>query len=91
MSRCRFIYDEQTRKKVLIPGCYGSLHRDDLSGCTCQSNHTPKTYERKEYNDEVNRIRLERDILLKDNNQLHRIIQRLTKPHETNPQATADR
>ncbi len=91
MSRCRFIYDEQTRKKVLIPGCYGSLHRDDLSCCTCNGLHSFKQYERKEFNDEVRQLRQERDALLKENNQLHRIIQKLSKRHEVNAQTTTDR
>ena len=25
--------------KVLIPGCYGSMHRDDLDMCTCRDGY----------------------------------------------------
>lgn len=43
MKRCHFIKDDKTKEKILIPGCYSSLHQDDLSNCTC---YTPKDFKK---------------------------------------------
>ncbi len=33
--RCHYITDEKTGEKILIPGCYGTIHSDDMEDCTC--------------------------------------------------------
>tara|TARA_B100002049_G_scaffold145952_1_gene108413 strand:+ start:6087 stop:6347 length:261 start_codon:yes stop_codon:yes gene_type:complete len=35
---CHYVKDPDTGEKILIPGCYGSLHQEDKSCCTCYSH-----------------------------------------------------
>lgn len=73
--RCHFYWDEETKQKILIPGCYGSMHREDLSCCTCgQFNKSIKQYEKEEYNKHVSELQDEIDYLQKENNRPIRII-----------------
>jgi len=49
--KCYFTIDPLMSKKVLIPECYGSLHQEDLSCCTCEDfPTTPSQFERQSYN-----------------------------------------
>lgn len=66
--RCHFIYDEETKTKILIPHCWSSLHQEDLSMCTCV-RQSPKTA-----NEEDSYIKT----LEKENAKLNRIIKKLT-------------
>lgn len=76
--RCYFIWDEETNQKVLIPGCYGSLHREDLSCCNCpKPNKSLKQFEKEEYNKIVNKLQDDLDYLQKEYNSLLRIINKL--------------
>jgi len=55
--RCHFIWDEETQQKYLIPGCYGSIDREDLSCCTCKPyNQSLKQFEKVEYDKRVKEL-----------------------------------
>lgn len=86
--RCHYTFDEKLQKKILIPGCYGSLHEEDKSCCTCDVHpQTLASFENKEYNERVNGLIEENKILHKKVNELHRIIEKLRhkpKYHENN-------
>ena len=70
---CYFVWDEEHQHKILIPGCYGGLHTNDLSQCSCKSHNPPRiTMIEKELKDEIVNLR-------KENNQLLRILEKLTK------------
>lgn len=83
--KCYFTIDPKNGNKVLIPGCYGSLHRDNLSCCTCRDSAlTYNQFEKAQYNIKVGE--LNKDIeelrsivkqLRKDNYQLIRIIEKV--------------
>jgi hypothetical protein len=84
--KCFFTIDPLRGNKVLIPYCYGSLHQEDLSCCTC-SDH-PMTYAQfekalynekiSELNKEIEELKFLADTMKKDNYQLIRIIEKLT-------------
>jgi len=46
--KCYYTFDEVSQQKVLIPGCMGAAHTDDIDCCTCQD--TFKQFENKRYN-----------------------------------------
>jgi O-acetyl-ADP-ribose deacetylase (regulator of RNase III) len=85
--KCYFAYNKDTKQKVLIPFCYGSLHRNDKKCCTCVDYPTTAAgFEKKLYNEEVEKLRdqikhlLEfQEHMLKENNELHRVITKLAK------------
>jgi hypothetical protein len=78
--KCHFIWDEQTKAKYLIPECYGSLHREDLSMCTCYKRlKSQKEFEKSEYNRRVNQLENDLEYLQKEYNALLRIIEKLSK------------
>lgn len=88
--KCYFAYDEQTGNRVLIPGCYGSLHREDKAMCTCNDYpsyaNTFSQYEKQVYNEEIKKLKniikeLESDNkhLYGENSALHRVIIKLKK------------
>lgn len=33
--RCHYITDKETGERILIPGCYGTIHSNDMEDCTC--------------------------------------------------------
>lgn len=47
--------------KVFIPGCWGGALSGDMTGCTCrlseQETQSFDAYERKEFNNEVKRLK----------------------------------
>lgn len=73
--RCHFIYDKGV--KILIPGCYGSIYREDLSNCTCVK--TPSQFAKEKYNKVVNDLKSENDQMAKHIKYLTRIIDKLIK------------
>lgn len=75
--KCHFVYDPGTQKKWLIPGCYGSLHRNDLLKCCCSA--TVKDYGKTEYNKEIKNLNEQIEYLTKEYNQLIRIIEKVNK------------
>lgn len=85
--KCYFTIDPQNGNKVLIPECYGSLHQEDLSCCTCRDFPiTPSQFEKQSYNAKVAELNKEVDelksvvqSLKNDNYQLIRIIEKVNK------------
>lgn len=76
--RCHFVLDEQSKKKVLIPGCYGSLHREDLSCCTCPKPiKSAKQLQNESDNKRIKELEADLDYLHKEYDKLLRIITRL--------------
>ena len=72
---CYFAWDPKTNTKVLIPGCYGSLHREDKAMCTCKAyipDQRLDTSEQKLLREEVK-------FLQQENKQLIRLLEKLTK------------
>lgn len=77
MRKCHYIYDEEIGK-VLIPGCYGMLHTEDMNFCTCRDYpETAAQFEKREYNETVNKLKAENKELKKENALLNRIIKKL--------------
>lgn len=77
MRKCHYIYDKEIGK-VLIPGCYGMLHTEDMSNCTCRDYpETFAQFEKKEYNIKLQELKLQVIELEKENSSLHRIIKKL--------------
>lgn len=76
--KCHYVYDT-IAGKVLIPGCWGVANGDSVEFCTCETSYIMsfKEFERKEYNEEVKKLRDEIKRLEKDNFSLWRIIKRL--------------
>lgn len=33
--KCHYVYDDVSKQKVLIPGCWEVVRSDDISRCTC--------------------------------------------------------
>ena len=61
--RCYYHFDEKTKKKILIPHCWGVLHSNDKSDCTCVPDSFAQ-FEKERYNkvlaekcDEINGMR----------------------------------
>lgn len=57
--KCHYVYDK-VHGKILIPGCWGSLHQEDKSCCTC--NDTPSSFaafEKKEYREKLKLLQAE--------------------------------
>lgn len=75
--RCHFVFDKVSNKKVLIPGCYGSLYETDLSKCDCYQksvNPTSNQIDKAEIKD----LKMQIDYLQKQLNAHIRIIETLT-------------
>lgn len=52
--RCYFTYDENTGEKVLIPGCWGTVHSGDMADCLCDDTFVSfKEMERKEFREKL--------------------------------------
>lgn len=78
--RCYFTWDEQTQQKILIPFCFGSLHRNDKLCCTCPDPVKSENQSKKEaVRKEIKELTEANEILQKENNALIRIIEKLTK------------
>lgn len=73
MSRCHWIHDKKAGK-VWIPGCYQGIYSEGYCGCRQwdKEQMCKRPNEAKEYNKLNER-------LLKENNRLIKIIERLTK------------
>jgi len=78
MARCRYIYDE-IAGKILIPGCISVGVYNDIDRCTCKNVLTFNEYEKKRYNDEVKKLRLELKELEGENKELYEKIEKLSK------------
>jgi len=76
--RCHFIWDEETKQKILIPGCYGSLHREDMKCCTCyvKTDKSAKQFEKEEYNKTVTELTERLEYLQNEYDKLIKIIER---------------
>jgi predicted RNase H-like nuclease (RuvC/YqgF family) len=52
--RCHYVWDEESKQKVLIPGCMAVAISGDIEDCTCGYEElTPAQYERERYNEEI--------------------------------------
>lgn len=77
MSRCHYIYAEGVGK-VLIPGCMGVAVYNDLDKCTCRNVLSFDEYQRKRYNTEVRKLRLELKELEEENAELYIKLEKLS-------------
>jgi hypothetical protein len=81
--RCYFVWDEVTKQKILIPGCYGSahwIHLNDTSHCCCpKPEKTFKKFEKEEYNKTIRQLADDLQYLKKEYNSILRILQKLNK------------
>lgn len=50
MGRC-YYHIEPDGTKFLIPGCYGSMYKEDMSGCTCYKPKMKKEKKEEKYID----------------------------------------
>lgn len=48
--KCYFHFDEESKQRILIPGCWSVVHSNDIEDCTC-NNLTFYQFERQRYND----------------------------------------
>ena len=48
--KCYFHFDEESKQKVLIPGCWSVVHSNDIEDCNC-SNTTFSQFEKQRYNE----------------------------------------
>lgn len=69
--RCHYVYDEESKQKVLIPGCMSVAVSGDIRDCVCRTE-TYKSYENERYNKEVKELR-------EDINYLHQELDRHIK------------
>lgn len=75
--KCHYVYDKEAGK-VLIPGCYGMLHSNDMSNCTCRDfPETLPKFEKKEYNDKLNEQKVYIKELEREVYRLNRILKRV--------------
>lgn len=82
--KCHYVWDEESKNKVLIPMCWPVIWSNDIRDCSCCDEPTsPLGYERKRYNEELKRKNDVIKELQEDNQYLHeeleRVIQLLEK------------
>lgn len=55
--KCHYVYDDVSKQKVLIPGCWEVVRSDDISRCTCDCSDdiSYAQFERKLYNKEIDK------------------------------------
>lgn len=81
MLPCHYIYDEETKKKVHIPGCWASVIHGEWA-CSCRKGRyasTPEGFERQEFNEKMAAIKKENNELRDENARLNRVIKKLLK------------
>lgn len=76
--KCHYTYTEDG-EKVLIPGCMAVAVSGDIEDCTCRSEMTFEQFERKRYNEILNRLQSEIKDLEEENAELNRVICKLTR------------
>lgn len=61
--KCHYVYDKESMKKVLIPGCWSVVLSDNIKDCSCSDEDiTYAQFERKKYNEEIEK----RNIIIKE-------------------------
>jgi len=55
--KCHYVYDDVSKQKVLIPGCWQVVISGDISRCTCDCSDdiSYAQFERKLYNKEIDK------------------------------------
>lgn len=55
--KCHYVYDDVSKQKILIPGCWEVVRSDDISRCTCNAKDhlTYAQFERNRYNKELDK------------------------------------
>lgn len=52
--RCHYHYHEELGQKILIPGCWGTVHSGNMEDCHCGEDFVSyKHIERKEYSEKL--------------------------------------
>jgi len=51
--KCYHTIDPKTLKKVFIPMCYGTVHSFDLKDCCCEEPLTEYHFEKKRFNEMI--------------------------------------
>ena len=52
--KCHYVYDNVSKQKILIPECWEVVRSNDISRCTCRDEDlTFAQFERKRYNEEL--------------------------------------
>lgn len=82
MRKCHYVYEDGG--KYLIPGCWSVVHyfsdKNAMRHCTCRDNPDNfRAFERKEFNEAIKELKKDVSDLEKENAQLYRTIQKLTK------------
>ena len=76
--KCHYIYDEKLGK-VLIPYCWSVVHSGDIRDCTCDTdmeNLTFAGFERKRYNEELEKRNNIIKEIRNENKYLHKELKR---------------
>lgn len=72
--KCYYTFDSKTKKKVLIPMCYGTIHSFDLEDCICEPPLTEYFFEKERFNKIVEKKNETIQILLSEIEYLKKII-----------------
>ena len=48
--KCYFTYDPKTKKKVLIPMCYSTIHSREIEDCSCLDPLTEYNFTKEKFN-----------------------------------------
>lgn len=77
--KCHYSYyiEKGKKRRVLLPGCMNAVHSNNINDCICQDPLTGLKFEKKIYNEVVNRLENEILELKKENKHLIDIIKRL--------------
>lgn len=70
--KCYFHYDEKTKTKVLIPGCWGTVHTGEIEDCICQDFKSEAGFARKRYNEMIKEKNEEITFLRKEVDRLNK-------------------
>lgn len=72
--KCYFTYDEKTRQRVLIPGCWSVVNSNDISDCTCKKANFNE-FEKQRYNEVVKKLNDEISALSKEITRLEKRVE----------------
>lgn len=73
--KCHFVYYEDAGN-VLIPGCWGTVHSNDIRDCYCRNEVIPRQFEKQIFNDQMKEKLKEIKELEKEVARLRRILKR---------------
>lgn len=76
--KCHYTYylDKGKKKKVLIPGCYSTVHTNDIRDCTC-ADISFSSFEKERYNEKLKEMQKRIRALESENKDLMEIIKNI--------------